>query len=257
MTSFFSRHYVMLSLLISVALAHPTAMLAQSEAADSTTVNNDGFKPQQLILPTALIAVGAFGVHNGWFCGLKQDVKESFYDLRGDCTFKLDNTLQYLPLAASVGLGLVGVKAKHPFRERIAATATATLAMVALTNGMKHTIREKRPDSDARNSFPSGHTATAFLGAELVRIEYGNGWGAGAYAVATGIAFLRLYNDRHWLNDIIGGAGVGILSAKIGYWLLPLEKRLFGWDKSKRTMVVIPTYNAYDKSVGVAFAANF
>ena len=233
MTSFFSRHYVMLSLLISVALAHPTAMLAQSEAADSTTVNNDGFKPQQLILPTALIAVGAFGVHNGWFCGLKQD------------------------LAASVGLGLVGVKAKHPFRERIAATATATLAMVALTNGMKHTIREKRPDSDARNSFPSGHTATAFLGAELVRIEYGNGWGAGAYAVATGIAFLRLYNDRHWLNDIIGGAGVGILSAKIGYWLLPLEKRLFGWDKSKRTMVVIPTYNAYDKSVGVAFAANF
>lgn len=29
-----------------------------------------------------------------------------------------------------------------------------------------------RPDGSAKNYFPSGHTATAFMGAELLRKEY-------------------------------------------------------------------------------------
>ena len=31
--------------------------------------------------------------------------------------------------------------------------------MGILVNGMKRTFKEKRPDTNARNSFPSGHTA--------------------------------------------------------------------------------------------------
>ena len=76
------------------------------------------------------------------------------------------------------------------------------------------------------------------MGAELMREEYGNAWGAGAYVIAGGVAFLRMYNDRHWLNDVIAGAGVGILAARIGYWLLPLERKLFRWEKKKQTMTL-------------------
>ena len=51
-------------------------------------------------------------------------------------------------------------------------------------------------------------------------------------AVAT--SALRVYNNHHWLSDVIAGAGVGILSARIGYWLLPYTRRamhrLTGWD---------------------------
>ncbi|MBQ1177891.1 MAG: phosphatase PAP2 family protein, partial [Bacteroidaceae bacterium] len=85
--------------------------------------------------------------------------------------------------------------------------------------------------------FPSGHTATTFMGAELVRIEYGDEhpWlAAGAYTLATAVGVLRVYNDRHWFTDVFAGAGVGILSARIGYWLLPYTRqvmhRLTGWD---------------------------
>lgn len=53
----------------------------------------------------------------------------------------------------------------------------------------------------------SGHTATVFIGAELVRIEYGGWYGAGAYTIATGVAFMRMYNGRHWLHDVVAGAG--------------------------------------------------
>ncbi len=95
------------------------------------------------------------------------------------------------------------------------------------------------------------------MGAELVRSEYGNAYGAGAYVVAAGIAMLRIYNDRHWLNDVIGGAGFGILSARIGYWLLPCERKLFRWKNSDPSVSVLPTYNPAGHNVGIAFAATF
>lgn len=215
------------------------------------------FCPRQLILPAALMTVGAFGVENGWLVGLKNDVRDGFEDLRGDHRFHGDGVLRCLPVVANVGLGLVGVKSRHPFRERIAATATASIAFGILTNVTKHTIKERRPDSDKHDAFPSGHTAMAFMGAELMREEYGNGWGAGAYAFATGIAFLRLYNDRHWLNDVIGGAGVGILSARIGYWLLPWERRLLGWEKKSSAIVIVPGYNAEYRTPMLSMAARW
>lgn len=102
-----------------------------------------------------------------------------------------------------LGLGLIGVKCRHSFKERVAVGLASYLAMTAIVNAMKYTVREKRPDSSARNSFPSGHTATVFTGAELVRMEYGLGIGIAAYTVATGVAFPRLYNGRHWLNDVL------------------------------------------------------
>ena len=75
------------------------------------------------------------------------------------------------------------------------------------------------------------------MGAELVRIEYGEDYpwlAVGAYTIATATGALRVYNNHHWLSDVVAGAGVGILSARIGYWLLPYTKRamhrITGWD---------------------------
>lgn len=243
------------SVFLSTMLCMCVNPAAAQETGDSLMAETNVFCPQQLIVPSALIAVGAFGVGNGWFCSVKEQVRDGFQDLRGNCRFKADDYLQYLPVTAYLGLGLVGVAAKHPFRERIAATATAYVAMGLMVNVTKYTVREKRPDTGAKNSFPSGHTATAFMGAELMREEYGNTYGACAYTFATGIAILRLYNDRHWLNDIIAGAGVGILAARIGYWLLPYERKLFGKKKST-SIAVLPSFNHTDKSFEVVLSAN-
>lgn len=242
-------YFAMLFVLLTSATAKTTK--------DSLAVVEDAFRPQQLIVPSTLIAVGAFGVDNRWLCFMKEEVKGGFHNLRGDCRFGVDDYLQYLPVAAHLGLGLVGVKARHSFTERFAATATAYAAMGLMVNVTKYTVKEKRPASEARNSFPSGHTATAFMGAELVREEYGNTYGGCAYAFATGVAILRIYNDRHWLNDVIAGAGVGILAARIGYWALPLERKLFGMNKSKAKVMVLPNYDYVDKCLGMAITASF
>ncbi len=223
-----------------------------SYMADS--VPAERFRVRQLILPTSLIAVGTFGVYNGWFGSVRTDLRNDIGHMRGNCYFHADDYLQYLPVAANVTMGMLGVKSRHSLKERLAVTATAYIAMGIIVNAGKYTVKERRPDSSARNSFPSGHTATAFMGAELVREEYGGICGWSAYAVATGIAALRLYNERHWLNDVIAGAGVGILSARIGYWLLPAERHLFGWhDSNVAILPVVNTSGYYGIAMNIEF----
>ena len=91
---------------------------------------------------------------------------------------------------------------------------------------------------------------------DLIREEYGAAYGIAAYGVATGVAFLRLYNGRHWLNDVIAGAGVGILSARIGYWMLPLYRKWFNWNSHRPgvTAAAVPGYDYTSRTFSLNFA---
>jgi len=206
------------------------------------------FKAKQLIVPGALIAAGSVGI--------------AFHDKLGEWGAgnhtKVDNYIQYIPAAASVFLGCCGVKHKHNFGERILITATAYAVEIALVNGLKYSVRETRPEGVDRKSFPSGHTATVFTGAELVRKEYGWGAGSAAYAIAVATGVLRVYNNKHWCNDVLAGAGIGILSANVAYWLYPLEKKLFKSKKKSQnttSMMVVPTFETEHNTIGFAFTA--
>ena len=253
---------ILCQLSVNQSIANTVDTLATEQSTDTiaaTTSSADyQFRTTQLILPAALITVGTIGISNDWFCKVKSNLRDGLEDWIGsDRELRIDDGLQYIPAAAFIGLDYLGVKAQHPLRERIAIAATSYVALGALVRATKWVFNEERPDSYARNSFPSGHTGTSFTGAELIRIEYGPAAGGCAYALATGIAFLRLYNDRHWLNDVIGGAGFGILSARIGYWLLPVERRLFKWDQTQAATTVLPIYNPTDNSFGMAMTVTF
>ncbi|MDO4210715.1 MAG: phosphatase PAP2 family protein [Bacteroidales bacterium] len=175
------------------------------------------FRARQLAFPAVAIALGGAGVKNHLF--------DTNSDRERWTT--IDDQLQYVPIVAYAGLGFIpGVKHRHNFGERFLAGATAYVFMTGMAQGLKHIVREPRPDTGKENSFPSDHTATAFCGAELCRLEYGNAYGAAAYAFAATTGVMRVVNNRHWCNDVLAGAGIGFLSAHIGYWLLPWEKRL-------------------------------
>ena len=99
---------------------------------------------------------------------------------------RIDDYIQYAPMAAGLGLGWLGVEARHSGRDRVLLTGTAFCTMTAIAGGLKYTIREERPDKTDNRSFPSGHAARAFMGAELVRMEYGTPLGIAAYGTAIG-----------------------------------------------------------------------
>ena len=167
----------------------------------------------------------------------------------------IDNYLQYIPTVAAVGLDYCGVEARHPLHERIAVTATSYVALTTIAGALKLSIREQRPNGSNYSSFPSGHAACAFAGAELVRSEYGWQWGIGAYAVAAGVGILRVTDAHHYAHDVLAGAAVGILSARLAYWALPWERKLFSWEEKDFAVSAVPTYDYTTRTVGVAFQA--
>ena len=124
----------------------------------------------------------------------------------------------------------------------------------------KYTSPRARPPG-ARNSFPSGHTATAFMAAEFLRMEFGHISPAitlVGYGFALTTTTMRIVNDRHWLTDTVAGAGVGILSVKIAYWLAPSVNRLI-WGSDLRSTRISTSFapivgsGQYGLSVGMRF----
>lgn len=188
---------------------------------------NTSFHFKQIVVPAVLIGMGTLGLTSTYQEAVNLPVKNYMKEMRGNCYIHADDFIQYIPMASTMLLCLDKDK-RDGWQEKVLLAATGSAVTWATVQSLKLLIGEKRPDSSRNNSFPSGHTACAFLGAELVRLEYGGYWGAAAYTVAIATGFLRMYNERHWSNDVLAGAGIGILSAKVAYWLLPWEKRQLG-----------------------------
>lgn len=201
-----------------------------------------------------MLTTGYIGVKNGYLKQVNREVRHSFRHHSN--SESADNYLQYIPLVCDYGLSALGAKAKHNYGQRTIALATSYLALAVIVNGLKFTVDAPRPYGSATNSFPSGHTATAFMGAEIIRLEYKESplYGITAYTFATAIGYARIYNDRHWFTDVLAGAGAGILSARIGYWLLPYTQRIFQKRKKKVTLIA-PFYNI--SQAGITFTMVF
>lgn len=201
------------------------------------------FKPLQLIIPATMIGVGIVGLESHWIINRNHEIGNELQE-SGHKKFTLDDFSQFMPAAAVYGLRLCGVKGLHDFRGQTILLGTSALLMGAAVTVIKSTSNVRRPDGSALNSFPSGHTATAFMGAELLRREYWriSPWiGVAGYAVAAGTGFLRMYNNRHWLTDVVGGAGIGILSVEIAYWLYPFITRIFFKGLCGKSLYLAPT----------------
>lgn len=167
--------------------------------------------------------------------------------------------MQYAPSVLDFTMGFTNVKTNTTWLERAIKLGVSYAAEMALVNIIKASVKERRPDGAAMNSFPSGHTATAFLGAELIRQDYGWGWGAGAYALATGVGIMRVYHQRHWWWDVLAGAGVGILSANIGNWVLkPIEDLVNYHPHENRTQLSLcPAADPVSGTVGASLTVRF
>lgn len=237
-------------------------VLAQVQKQDSmsqatvsiqyTTDDTHSLKLKEVLIPTVVVGASALFVHKGWLTKQRENVQDVL-SAKGRRKFKVDEYSQYTPMVAVYGLNLCGIKGKHGFKDRTIILAMSYATMGILVNTMKFAFKEKRPDSNARNSFPSGHTATAFMGAEFLYKEYKDvspWFGYAGYAVAATTGYLRIYNNRHYITDVIAGACIGITSVKLAYWLYP---KCFKKAKCNKTITVagIPYYSSYGWGLGM------
>ena len=198
-----------------------------AQRRDSVYTASEQFQVTKLIVPAVLVTAGTVASVSPWYqAHVDTPVRDWAAQVSGGKPFLLDDYLQFVP-AVAYAVAAPLVPGDHDWRERMLVLGTSFAAMMAITFSIKGLSGVERPNFANRMSFPSGHSAQAFFAAELIRLEYGWGWGLAAYAAAVGTGFLRVYNQWHWTSDVLAGAGVGILSAHIGYWLLPLERKWF------------------------------
>ena len=136
-----------------------------------------------------------------------------------------DDILQYTPGMVMLGMKALGVKGRSSWGRMAVSDAFSIALMGSVVNTLKHTVHERRPDGSNSRSFPSGHTATAFMCATMLHKEYGHisPWiSIGGYTVATATGVSRILNNKHWISDVMVGAGIGILSTEMGYFLTDL-----------------------------------
>lgn len=139
---------------------------------------------------------------------------------------EIDNYTQFSGIALTMGLKMAGVEGRSSWPRLFASSLASYAVMAAFVNGIKYTASELRPDGSTYNSWPSGHTATAFVGATILHKEYGltrSPWySIAGYTVATATGVMRVLNNRHWVSDVLSGAGIGILSTELAYGICDL-----------------------------------
>lgn len=171
------------------------------------------FKPKQLILPASLIAVGVVGtaidgMNDFHLFSRKESVKK----------IHIDDYMEWGMLGWVFVCDLMG-KEKHNWVDQLCLVTLAEGLNAVMTRSVKHGVNEMRPDGGPY-SFPSGHTANAFLGAHIAYKEFKDSspvLAYSGYALAAFVAGSRLYNNRHWVADVVAGAGFGILSVELSY----------------------------------------
>lgn len=196
--------------------------VGMSQFRDSTT--SAGYKPsftfRALIPPVSLIAGGLLTNSNARESVKNEIVEERNEHLSGFHT-KIDDYLQFSPVLMPYIFDIAGIKSKTDIANRTAITLKSEAVMMGIVYLLKNNTHQLRPDGSDYTSFPSGHTAQAFMGAAILAEEYKDRYRwmpYAAYGVASAVGAMRMINNRHYISDVLVGAGIGILSTKIIYW---------------------------------------
>ena len=159
--------------------------------------------------------------------------------------FALDDYTQYAPAALMLGLKACGYEGRSNWGPMIVADAFSVAAMTAVVRSVKAAVDRVRPNGSGK-SFPSGHTATAFMTATMLYKEYGwrnPWWSIGGYTLAAFTGVSRILNNWHWMSDVAAGAAIGIGSVHLGYYLSDLIFK----DRARNLAYDMPVF-AYDPS---------
>lgn len=194
-----------------------------------------------LIVSGSLIGLGLIAYSENEILSNEEYVEERNEHFSGFRTHA-DDYLQYAPIAAVYGLNITGVNGKNNFGNRTALLIKSELLTAVVVWSLKYTTKEERPDGSNNRSFPSGHTAQAFTAATFMSKEYGDlspWYSIGAYAVATSVGALRILNNKHYLSDVLVGAGIGILTTNLVY-----VTHQYKWgSRTNVSIQVAPTYD--------------
>lgn len=194
------------------------------------------FRTTALFVPAALMLAGV-GSNSNKAETIKMELREERNELLSVFHTKVDNYLQFSPFVIAYALDAAGVKSRNDFANRTAILLKGEMLMLGSVHFLKQATHQQRPDGSAYTSFPSGHTAQAFAAATFLAEEYKQTipWMPyAAYGIAGSVGALRMANNRHYISDVLFGAGLGILAMKTAYWT-----HRYKWNHGKQSVKVL------------------
>ena len=219
-------------LLVAFAISQPV----YAQHADSIAAAQSHRFGRAIAAPSILIAAG-LAIKNQ-----NESLQKYFYD-NDDGARKTPKNIsdftQFAPVAMVYIFSAMGNKGEHKVLKITSLALQSEALMIAMVRPLKYFTHETRPDGGP-NSFPSGHTAQAFMAATLLHKEYGHKsvwYSVAGYTMATAVGTCRMMSNRHWASDVVVGAGIGVLSTNLVY--LYHKHR----DSKKRQITAMPSYN--------------
>jgi len=198
-----------LPLLFAITISH----LSHCQYADSIAAGKSHRFFRALTGPTFFIASGLIVKNHNEAIRTYFNTK---LDERGPkAPSHVSDYTQFAPLA----LVFVMTAMHNKFLKQLSMAVQAEVLMIAMVRPLKHFTNEARPDGGP-NSFPSGHTAQAFMAATFLHKEYGHKsiwYSVAGYTMASAVGTCRMMSNRHWASDVLVGAGIGILSTNLVY----------------------------------------
>ncbi len=151
--------------------------------------------------------------------------------------------------ASDIGVGSlvlwsIGVPAVKGDTQGALQSGASVVVGFGAAQGLKQVFPEQRPDGSGNDSFPSGHTATAFAAATSILDRRGLAEGIPALALASFVGVARVKADKHHWYDVVAGAAIGSASGLlITRHQRPDAPKVFAWGDFH--------------SAGVTYAARF
>ena len=219
--------FVVLFILNHQVRAQDSAKLPVPQTINALQHNTNYLKPGAVILPAAFLVYGCLkpGVHSiaNLDDNIMAQVKKNhagFHDHSADY-------IMWSPTAAIYLMDAFNVNTRHTFKEHLILDAGS----IIITGGAGLLMRKISGNIDVYNKqgtkFPSGHTANAFRGAEILHqeLKYSHPFlSYSGYVIGVAVGALRIYNKDHLLSEVLAGAGLGMLSSKLTYWIFDKVK---------------------------------
>ncbi len=204
------------------------------------------------IIPVSLIGVGLLlnnsDLEKRWQTEIRNKVGNE-YD------FPIDDYVQYIPIIEMYAADAFGVQAKNHWFDQTKYLFMANAVTSIITHTLKRTTQKNRPNG-AEYSFPSGHTSFAFTNASVLYKEFEGSSSLLAYsgyAFATTTGVFRVLNNKHWVSDVLVGAGLGMLVTELIYYFEPFKD--YNPFMNTQNITLLPQFS--ENEYGVYFSYSF
>jgi membrane-associated phospholipid phosphatase len=205
------------------------------------------------IVPLSLITAGIIIEH------LK--IKDDIQNAVPRTNTKIENYIQYAPILMLYSSDLFKIKHRNTTFNQAKYLIISELTTSLIVQSLKRITNVERPNG-AHYSFPSGHTGNSFVSATVFYKEledYSNFLALSGYLFSTATGVLRVTNNKHWVPDVLVGAGIGILVTNLVYHFEPLKN----WDpfKHEHGIAIVPDidpeYGSYSLRFCFSLENNF